>query len=242
MSKNLLGKKMDYSVGDVISYREMCNAEEASLQRGMNYRLRPTHSVVLMSRRINAPYNDRIEEDGRVLIYEGHDAARTKDGPDPKLVNQPLTTPSGRPTQKGQFFRAAMNVKAGESSGEPVRVYEKIHDGVWVYNGTFHLVDAWQERTSSRSVLKFQLELADEDFDSDSTTNATDLRHSRLIPSTVKMGVWKRDGGRCRECGAKDNLHFDHIVPFSKGGSSLTIENIQLLCARHNLKKRDKIE
>jgi hypothetical protein len=26
-----------------------------------------------MSRRSNAPYRDKIEEDGRVLIYEGHD-------------------------------------------------------------------------------------------------------------------------------------------------------------------------
>ncbi|MBU1705892.1 hypothetical protein KKG19_04190 [Patescibacteria group bacterium] len=32
------------------------------------------------------------------------------------------------------------------------------------------------------------------------------------------------------------------MVPFSKGGTSLKAENIQLLCARHNLAKRDKIE
>jgi 5-methylcytosine-specific restriction endonuclease McrA len=43
-------------------------------------------------------------------------------------------------------------------------------------------------------------------------------------------------------CGLTDNLHFDHIIPFSKGGSSLVVENIQLMCARHNLAKRDKIE
>jgi hypothetical protein len=42
--------------------------------------------------------------------------------------------------------------------------------------------------------------------------------------------------------GSKDNLHFDHIIPYSKGGSSLLAENIQLLCARHNLGKKDKIE
>jgi 5-methylcytosine-specific restriction endonuclease McrA len=43
-------------------------------------------------------------------------------------------------------------------------------------------------------------------------------------------------------CGATDELHFDHIVPYSKGGSSLVADNVQLLCARHNLEKRDKIE
>jgi 5-methylcytosine-specific restriction endonuclease McrA len=43
-------------------------------------------------------------------------------------------------------------------------------------------------------------------------------------------------------CGASDELHFDHIIPFSKGGTSLKADNVQLLCARYNLEKRDKIE
>jgi hypothetical protein len=37
------------------------------------------------------------------------------------------------------------------------------------------------------------------------------------------------------------NLHFDHDIPFSKGGSSLTGANVRLLCAKHNLEKSDKI-
>jgi 5-methylcytosine-specific restriction endonuclease McrA len=57
----------------------------------------------------------------------------------------------------------------------------------------------------------------------------------------VKQEVWKRDQGRCVECGATDELHFDHVVPFSKGGTSLTAENVQLLCARHNLMKSANI-
>ena len=66
--------------------------------------------------------------------------------------------------------------------------------------------------------------------------------HNRMIPPQVKLEVWKRDKGKCVICGSNDNLHFDHIIPFSKGGSSLVAENIQLLCARHNIAKRDRIE
>jgi hypothetical protein len=44
------------------------------------------------------------------------------------------------------------------------------------------------------------------------------------------------------EYGATDNLHFDHDLPFSVGGSSLTAKNIRLLCARHNLEKSNKIQ
>jgi len=70
---------------------------------------------------------------------------------------------------------------------------------------------------------------------------AADLAHNRIIPSTVKQAVWKRDQGKCIDCGSKDNLHFDHILPFSKGGSSVLVDNIQLLCARHNLTKSNKL-
>jgi len=67
------------------------------------------------------------------------------------------------------------------------------------------------------------------------------LKHNRMIPTSVKLEVWKRDKGKCVQCGSENNLHFDHILPFSKGGTSLKAENIQLLCASHNLKKSDKI-
>ncbi|MEJ2255136.1 MAG: HNH endonuclease [Nitrospirota bacterium] len=43
-------------------------------------------------------------------------------------------------------------------------------------------------------------------------------------------------------CGATDELHFDHDLPYSKGGTSITEENVRILCARHNLKKSHKIE
>src|SRR5262249_7901835 len=127
----------------------------------------------------------------------------------------------------------------GRSAAEPVRVYEKIRDGVWVYNGTFELIDSWQQEENNRLVFKFKLQLTD---NVESDISAKHFDHNRLIPSSVKLEVWKRDQGRCVICGSDKNLHFDHIIPFSKGGSSITAENIQLLCATHNLAKRDRIE
>jgi 5-methylcytosine-specific restriction endonuclease McrA len=54
--------------------------------------------------------------------------------------------------------------------------------------------------------------------------------YSRAVPSWVKKEVWHRDGGRCAICGADQDLHFDHVIPYSKGGSSTDPRNIQLLC------------
>lgn len=60
------------------------------------------------------------------------------------------------------------------------------------------------------------------------------------IPRLVQREVWQRDGGRCVECGTKARLCFDHIVPFSLGGSN-TVRNIQLLCEDCNLSKSNRI-
>ncbi len=42
------------------------------------------------------------------------------------------------------------------------------------------------------------------------------------------------------KCDSEENLHFDHILPFSKGGSSKTVSNIQLICTKHHLQKGAK--
>jgi hypothetical protein len=175
------------------------------------------------------------------LVYEGHDHPKDASCPNPKAVDQPEKLPSGKLTQNGKFHQAALEFKAGRRSPERVRVYEKIKSGIWSYNGVFHLVDSWQEHDAYRTVFKFRLIAVEGDEDLTEPVRL-DAERRRIIPTAVKLEVWKRDGGRCCICGATDELHFDHIVPFSRGGSSLTSENIQLLCVRHNLLKRDRIE
>jgi hypothetical protein len=227
--------------GEVISYLDMCREEGVNLQRGMNYRSGKRPSIILMSRRPGAPYDDRIEQDGRVLIYEGHDIPQTRGGPDPKTIDQSERGPGGTLTQNGLFLEAACRYRQIGTSAEHVRVYEKMRTGIWAFNGTFRLVDAWREESNGRMVFKFRLEV------DPSATPLIDSRESpleqiRVIPTNVKLAVWKRDSGKCVKCGSNDNLHFDHIIPYSRGGSSLVAENVQLLCARHNLAKHDKIE
>lgn len=226
---------------NIISYIEMCRGEGASLQQGMNYGLGGDHSVILMSVRPNAPYRDRFEDGGTTLIYEGHDLPRGASCPNPKIVDQPLTHAGGRLTQNGKFHAAAQAAKRGERPPERVRVYEKIRPGIWTYNGVFHLVDSWAERDEFRKVCKFKL-IAVEDEEDLARPVRLNAERRRVIPTHVKLEVWRRDSGKCARCGATDELHFDHILPFSKGGTSLTAENVQLLCARHNLAKSSRIE
>ncbi len=77
---------------------------------------------------------------------------------------------------------------------------------------------------------------------------------SRTISDDLKDRVWRRDQGMCQAnykldsrfdkntgeiCGSNENLEFDHIVPFSKGGKT-TYRNLQLLCRTHNRIKSDR--
>lgn len=217
----------------------MCQEEGGhSLQRGMNFHLGGVYSVILMSVRAGAPYADKIEEEGKTIIYEGHDELNKRNGIPSKELNQPLYTTSGKLTQNGMFFQAVLEFKSNKTIPELVRVYEKIKDGIWVYNGAFNLLDGWPEISQKRIVYKFRLRVTDEVIGEGCNRR---LDHNRIIPTSVKVEVWKRDNGRCVICGERDNLHFDHIIPYSKGGSSLVAANIQLLCARHNLNKHNKI-
>lgn len=60
------------------------------------------------------------------------------------------------------------------------------------------------------------------------------------IPKEVVDTVWNRDAGKCVYCGSTENIHLDHIIPFSKGGAT-NVENLQLLCQKCNLEKSNKI-
>lgn len=227
---------------DVISYREMCDIENVqTLQRGMNFRLNPSYSVVLMSQRSNAPYTDRIHEDGTTVEYEGHDISKKSYNHNPKFDDQVDFLPSGKLTQNGLFIKAVDDYKKGVTNPELVKIYEKILPGVWSLKGIFDLTDYKQVFDNGRNVYRFILRLSlKQSINLES--GAQRIEHTRIIPSKVKQEVWKRDNGRCVICGLQENLHFDHELPFSKGGTSLTAKNVRLLCMKHNLEKSAKIE
>ncbi len=63
-----------------------------------------------------------------------------------------------------------------------------------------------------------------------------EARRRGTIPATIQTEVYQRDKGVCVNCGSRESLQFDHIIPFSKGGGD-QIENLRLLCRKCNLSK-----
>lgn len=75
-------------------------------------------------------------------------------------------------------------------------------------------------------------------------TETMDMRkHNRSISRDVMLKVVRRDGQICQKCHepVPDNeVEFDHIIPFSKGGRS-TSENLRLVHRACNRKKSDSL-
>lgn len=74
----------------------------------------------------------------------------------------------------------------------------------------------------------------------------TDNHTTKRTPSDrLKVLVLMRDGNKCRLCGKEcneglHNIHFDHIVPWSKGGET-TLDNLQVLCSVCNEAKGNAV-
>jgi hypothetical protein len=65
-------------------------------------------------------------------------------------------------------------------------------------------------------------------------------RRREAIPERVRHEVWRRDQGRCVDCGSQERLEFDHMIPVSKGGSN-TARNLELRCESCNRRKGAQI-
>jgi HNH endonuclease len=76
------------------------------------------------------------------------------------------------------------------------------------------------------------------------TETSEERRVGRYLPFKMKIRVARRDNYTCQVCSKHlqdDELEFDHIIPFAKGGSSEE-HNIRLTCYSCNREKGDNVE
>ena len=81
-------------------------------------------------------------------------------------------------------------------------------------------------------------------FSAEPFTETRDERNiTRVMPRAVMLKVVRRDGQVCAICKRNvldDEIEFDHIIPFSRGGAT-TPENLRILCRECNRKKSDTL-
>jgi 5-methylcytosine-specific restriction endonuclease McrA len=122
---------------------------------------------------------------------------------------------------------------------EPVPLVEDVGRRWWWYRDRFWWEDegyepqdvvalvADRERRRRRRLERAHAALAQE--------HASAVRREP-IPRDVRLAVWRRDRGRCRECADGFDLQYDHVIPVALGGAS-SVDNLQLLCGDCNRAK-----
>lgn len=73
------------------------------------------------------------------------------------------------------------------------------------------------------------------DVESQKETKGIKHKTKREPSDRLKVQVLMRDGNHCKLCGVLcdggiNKMHFDHIIPWAKGGET-TLENLQILCS-----------
>jgi hypothetical protein len=85
-----------------------------------------------------------------------------------------------------------------------------------------------------RKVFKFSLKpVAKKSF-----SRVVDLSHNRLIPTAVKVEVWRRDGGWHMRFEEKSALRSRHLLSKAKQSDG---SECSIAVRKHNLEKSDKI-
>jgi HNH endonuclease len=143
----------------------------------------------------------------------------------PKLISDPYTSPNG--DWNGNKFH---NIK----------VRGKL---VLFKNALFDVTGLCTKEEAKLLVVKnYEAERSEIDFlKSRSDKSSEKLKTGREpIPERIRNEVWRRDGGKCVECGSVYNLEFDHVIPVAKGGSN-TARNLRILCEPCNRRKSDSI-
>jgi hypothetical protein len=140
-------------------------------------------------------------------------------------------------------------VYLSQSWSEPLKI-KKIENGKeigyqWIFNGYVYEVNEFYGDDEARLLILEDLDKERRYFEKlrskfdDANIGESAFNRPR-IPESVRIEVWRRDGGKCARCGSREKLEYDHIVPISKGGSN-TARNIELLCEKHNRSKGSNI-
>lgn len=102
------------------------------------------------------------------------------------------------------------------------------------------IIENENDRIEKERIKKLSIEITDELIEQGLLSNTNNILKREKIPQEVLDNVWNRDGGKCVNCGSQEKIEFDHIIPFSRGGSN-TYRNIQILCEKCNREKSDRI-
>lgn len=142
------------------------------------------------------------------------------------------------------FSKRSYNDASEQKEHEPVRLHD--HNGrTWWWFRKHVYVESEGLNADDVKALALQLQrrrdaALDRAHAEERGEALASARPREPIPESVRHEVWRRDQGRCVDCGAREKLEFDHIIPWNEGGSN-TARNLELRCENCNGSKGDRI-
>jgi hypothetical protein len=123
-------------------------------------------------------------------------------------------------------------------TGKPVLLLEEAKLSWWWFENGFYIARSDYSADDVAALVRQQARRRQQRLEHAHDLMAIDTNGTARpgIPEEVKRFVFRRDGGKCVQCGSSELLHFDHIIPVALGGGH-TAENLQLLCATCNREK-----
>jgi len=238
MKFHLAIRKMDYYAGKIASQRQKANAKKKEVWAARKYQceieneMKRTRAEIEESLKRKKPeleyyyiggkrFSNKHEHNGKMESFEDEVQRRFFGIYDKPLDRNAVIRNVDLSAMR--LHRGLDMMQFSQKSGIPYKhvvYYEKTPDVVVpkeVYDTYFRVLDVTKKEF--RKILdclsgkrKSMYEEAE-----------------RTIPTGVMRYVWNRDGGRCRECGKDEHLHYHHKTRFSDGGQHQA-RNLMLLC------------
>lgn len=138
------------------------------------------------------------------------------------------------------YKRAMDSLKSGELKSDD-DVWGEIEGALHLNPATWKEIEGYSESDIGCKVFGHVCPVFI--YASGATETKEARRQGRHIPREVMLKVVRRDNHICQKCHTHvpdDQIEFDHVIPYSKGGPS-TVDNLRLLCRTCNRKKSNSL-
>jgi hypothetical protein len=161
----------------------------------------------------------------------------------PRMFMGRWTLQSGKVVHPERWKDSQVETWRSDQQLEPVRLRDEGRQSLWWFRDRFFWDDHGHSAEDVKALALKRVRRDERRLKSARSLmkgEASGSPHRPPMPAECARAVVERDGLRCVQCGATQELQLDHVVPVALGGAT-SVENLQMLCSDCNLEKSDAL-